>query len=47
MVRSAMIVLMDQYLVALAKHDTSGVPLASDVKLVENTEITLSNSAER
>ena len=32
--------LMDQYLGALAKHDPSAVPLAKDVKLVENTEKT-------
>ena len=32
--------MMDQYLAALAKHDPSGVPLAEDVKLVENTEKT-------
>ncbi len=38
--RSALIALMDQYIAALTKHDTSGVPLASDVKLVENTEVT-------
>jgi len=38
--RPALVALMEQYLAALAKHDTSGVPLASDVKLVENTEAT-------
>ncbi len=37
--RSALVALMDQYLTALAQHDTSGVPLASNVKLVENTEV--------
>jgi hypothetical protein len=31
---------MDQYLAALAKNDPSGVPLAEDVKLVENTKKT-------
>jgi hypothetical protein len=38
--RSAMVVLLEQYLAALAKHDPSSVPLAKDVKLVENTEVT-------
>ena len=38
--RQALISLMDQYLEALAQHDPSAVPLASDVKLVENTEVT-------
>jgi len=38
--RPALVALMEQYLAALAKHDPSGVPLASDVKLVENTEPT-------
>jgi hypothetical protein len=37
--RSALIALMDQYLAALASHDSTGVPLAKDVKLVENTEV--------
>jgi hypothetical protein len=37
--RTALIALMDRYLAALAKHDPSGVPLAGDVKLVENTEV--------
>jgi hypothetical protein len=32
--------LMDRYLAALAKHDPSGVPLAENVKLVENTKAT-------
>jgi len=32
--------LMDQYLAALPKHDTSAVPLAQNVKLVENTKPT-------
>jgi hypothetical protein len=38
--RPALVSLMDQYLAALAKNDPSGVPLAADVKLVENTEVT-------
>ncbi len=38
--RPALVALMDQYLAALAKHDPSSLPLASDVKLVENTEVT-------
>lgn len=38
--RPALVALMEQYLAALAKHDPAGVPLASDVKLVENTEVT-------
>jgi hypothetical protein len=32
--------MMDNYLAALPKHDPSGVPLAKDVRLVENTEAT-------
>jgi len=36
--RQDLITLMDQYLAALAKHDSSGLPLAPDVQLVENTE---------
>jgi hypothetical protein len=38
--RRALVALMEQYLAALASHDPSRVPLASDVKLVENTEMT-------
>jgi hypothetical protein len=38
--RLALVALMDQYLDALAKHDPSSVPLAEDVKLVENTKVT-------
>jgi len=34
--REPLIRLMDQYLTALQKHDPTGVPLASNVKLVEN-----------
>jgi hypothetical protein len=37
--RSSLVALMEQYLAALAKHDPSGVPLATDVKLVENTKV--------
>jgi hypothetical protein len=32
--------MMDRYLAALPKHDPSGLPLATNVKLVENTEAT-------
>jgi hypothetical protein len=32
--------LMDQYIAALVKHDPAGLPLASNVKLVENTKVT-------
>ena len=38
--RRALVALMEQYLAALASHDPSRVPLAGDVKLVENTEVT-------
>jgi hypothetical protein len=38
--RPALVTLMERYLAALARHDPSGVPLASDVKFVENTEVT-------
>jgi len=38
--RPALVTLMEQYLEALAKHNPSGLPLASDIKLVENTEVT-------
>ena len=34
--REPLISLMDQYLAAVAKHDPAGLPLAADVKLVEN-----------
>ena len=37
--RDELIKIMDQYLDALVKHDPSIVPLAKDVKLVENTEV--------
>ncbi|NLA74077.1 MAG: hypothetical protein GX846_01130, partial [Deltaproteobacteria bacterium] len=38
--RESLIQLMDQYLDALVRHDSAGLPLAKDVKLVENAEIT-------
>lgn len=38
--RDDLIDLMDQYLTAMANHSPNAVPLAEDVKLVENTEIT-------
>lgn len=38
--REDLVGVMDQYLEALATHDPSAVPLAEDVKLVENTEAT-------
>ncbi len=38
--RPALVALMEQYLAALAKHDPSGLPLANNVKLVENTKPT-------
>lgn len=37
--RSNLVGLMDQYLKALAVNDPSGIPLAEDVKFVENTEV--------
>ena len=37
--REDLIQVMDQYLAALVNHDPAGVPLAKDVKLVENTEV--------
>ncbi len=37
--RPALVSLMEQYLEALANKDSSVVPLANDVKLVENTEV--------
>lgn len=37
--RAALVELMDQYLAALVSHDPAGLPLAEDVKLVENTEV--------
>jgi hypothetical protein len=38
--RTCLVDMMDQYLNALSKHDPSLVPLAKDVKLVENTKKT-------
>lgn len=38
--RTSLVNLMDHYLQALAKNDPSGVPLAKNVKLVENTKVT-------
>ena len=38
--RKCLVDMMDQYLAALPKHDPSGLPLAKDVKLVENTKKT-------
>jgi hypothetical protein len=38
--RAYLVNLMDQYIAALLNHDPSGIPLASNVKLVENTEVT-------
>jgi hypothetical protein len=38
--RKGLVSLMEQYLNALAKHDTTAVPLAKGVKFVENTEVT-------
>lgn len=38
--RQQLVDIMEQYLKALAKHDPSLVPLAANVKLVENTEAT-------
>jgi hypothetical protein len=38
--RPALVDLMEQYLEALADHDPSRIPLASNVKFVENTEPT-------
>jgi hypothetical protein len=38
--RPSLVALMRQYLNALPSHDPAGLPLAHDVKLVENTEVT-------
>ena len=38
--RAALVSLMEQYLAALAEHNPDAVPLAQDVKLVENTQVT-------
>ena len=37
--RADLVGLMDQYIDALVKHDPAGLPISSDVKLVENTEV--------
>ena len=34
--RACLAALMDQYLAAVVKHNPAGLPIASDVKLVEN-----------
>lgn len=34
--RAALVALMEPYLAALGKNDPAGVPLAAEVKLVEN-----------
>jgi hypothetical protein len=34
--RACLVALMDQYLAAVVKHDPAGVPIADDVKLVQN-----------
>ncbi len=36
--REDLVNIMDKYLAALVKHDPAGLPLANNVKLVENTE---------
>jgi hypothetical protein len=38
--RACLVALMDQYLAAVVKHDQSGVPIAKDVKLIENLKAT-------
>jgi hypothetical protein len=38
--RACLVALMDQYLTAVVQHNPAGVPLASDVKLVENLKQT-------
>jgi len=38
--RACMVKLMDQYLAAVVKHNPAGVPIAKDVKLVENLKDT-------
>lgn len=38
--RPTLVSLMEQYLEALANHDPAAVPLAENVKLVENTKVT-------
>jgi len=36
--RKCLLTMMEKYLDALAKHDPAGLPIAEDVKIVENTE---------
>ena len=38
--REGLVTLMENYLTAMVEHNPSAVPLAKDVKLVENTEVT-------
>lgn len=38
--RACLVALMDQYLAAVVKHNPAGVPIASEVKLVENLKQT-------
>lgn len=38
--RACLVDMMDKYLAALPTHDPSGLPLAKNVKLVENTKVT-------
>jgi hypothetical protein len=38
--RECLVALMDQYLAAVVKHNPAGVPIAGDVKLVENLKTT-------
>jgi hypothetical protein len=38
--RQDLVLLMEQYLQALPEHDPSGLPLAEDLMLVENTKVT-------
>lgn len=38
--RQDLVLLMEQYLDALPEHDPSGLPIADNVKLVENTKVT-------
>lgn len=38
--RQDLVSLMEQYIAALVNHDPSGLPLADNVKLIENTQVT-------
>jgi hypothetical protein len=38
--RACLVALMDQYLAVVVKHNPSGVPIARDVKLVQNLQTT-------